>query len=141
MNFIIKSMFALIFTLFSLSSSAQTQYPYKVVFDITSANPANQKQVVHEVALIKKLNPNAQLEVVIYGHALDMVKKDKSAFTEEIKKLAKQEGISFNVCHIAMDRQHLKKSDLVEGVGVVPDGIYEIISKQKEGWGYIKVAQ
>ena len=29
----------------------------------------------------------------------------------------------------------------LEGVGTVPDGIYEIISKQHEGWGYIKAAQ
>lgn len=141
MNYFFKSLFTLTLGLLALASAAQNQHPYKVVFDITSANPANQKQVVHEVALIKKHNPDAQLEVVIYGQALDMIIKDKSSFAEEIKKLTQQEGISFNVCHFAMDRQHLKKSDLVAGVGVVPDGIYEIISKQKQGWGYIKVAQ
>jgi intracellular sulfur oxidation DsrE/DsrF family protein len=25
-------------------------------------------------------------------------------------------------------------------VEIVPDGIYEIISKQRDGWGYIKVS-
>jgi len=28
----------------------------------------------------------------------------------------------------------------VAGVATVPDGIYEIISKQAAGWGYIKVS-
>ena len=34
-----------------------------------------------------------------------------------------------------------QKSQLLEGVGTVPDGIYEIISKQHQGWGYIKAAR
>jgi intracellular sulfur oxidation DsrE/DsrF family protein len=31
-------------------------------------------------------------------------------------------------------------TQLVPGVQTVPDGIYEIITKQREGWGYIKVS-
>jgi intracellular sulfur oxidation DsrE/DsrF family protein len=39
-----------------------------------------------------------------------------------------------------MRNQHLDSSLLIPGVVMVPDGIYEVISKQREGWGYIKVA-
>jgi intracellular sulfur oxidation DsrE/DsrF family protein len=39
-----------------------------------------------------------------------------------------------------MKRQHIDESQLLPGVETVPDGIYEIISKQRDGWGYIKVA-
>jgi intracellular sulfur oxidation DsrE/DsrF family protein len=39
-----------------------------------------------------------------------------------------------------MKRMNVDKSQLIPGVEVVPDGIYEIISKQRENWGYIKVA-
>jgi intracellular sulfur oxidation DsrE/DsrF family protein len=39
-----------------------------------------------------------------------------------------------------MANQKIDKSQLLNGVQIVPDGIYEIVSKQKEGWGYIKVA-
>jgi uncharacterized protein len=28
---------------------------------------------------------------------------------------------------------------LLPGVGTVPDGIYEIVAKQQDRWGYIKV--
>jgi intracellular sulfur oxidation DsrE/DsrF family protein len=38
-----------------------------------------------------------------------------------------------------MQRYNIDKSQLIPGVEVVPDGIYEIITKQREGWGYIKV--
>ena len=39
-----------------------------------------------------------------------------------------------------MVNQKLDKSQLLTGVQIVPDGIYEIVSKQQEGWGYIKVS-
>jgi intracellular sulfur oxidation DsrE/DsrF family protein len=38
-----------------------------------------------------------------------------------------------------MKNQGITESQLISGVGMVPDGIYELISKQREGWGYIKV--
>jgi intracellular sulfur oxidation DsrE/DsrF family protein len=39
---------------------------------------------------------------------------------------------------VALKNNHVDKSQLLPGVETVPDGIYEIISKQKQGWGYIK---
>jgi hypothetical protein len=40
-----------------------------------------------------------------------------------------------------MKRHQLDKSQLLPGIGTVPDGIYEIVARQSEGWGYIKAAQ
>ena len=40
---------------------------------------------------------------------------------------------------MTMKRNNIDQSQLVPGVEIVPDGIYEIISKQQQGWGYIKV--
>jgi intracellular sulfur oxidation DsrE/DsrF family protein len=37
-----------------------------------------------------------------------------------------------------MRNQKVDKSQLLPGVGTVPDGIGELVAKQKEGWGYIK---
>ncbi len=48
--------------------------------------------------------------------------------------------VSLKVCAITMKRNNLDKSQLIPGIEMVPDGIYEIISKQRDGWGYIKVA-
>jgi uncharacterized protein len=39
---------------------------------------------------------------------------------------------------VAMKNNHVEKDDLLSCVEIVPDGIYEIITKQKNGWGYIK---
>jgi intracellular sulfur oxidation DsrE/DsrF family protein len=118
---------------------AQTK-DYKVVFDLTSKDTVNQQAVVREVGLISKANPDARLEVVVYGQGLNLVLKDKSAVSEEINQLSGNKNVSFKVCGYTLQRNNVDKSMLLPGVEVVPDGIYEIITRQKEGWGYIKVA-
>jgi hypothetical protein len=113
---------------------------YKVVFDITSKDSSSQQAVVREVNLIKSGNPDAQLEVVIYGQALNLVVRDQSSQASAIQQLLALKDVSFKVCAFTMKRNNIDKSMLLPGVEVVPDGIYEIITKQKDGWGYIKVA-
>ena len=116
------------------------QKDYKVAFDLSSADSVSQQAVVREVEIIKSANPDAKLEVVVYGKGLSLVLKDKSAHAEAIKKLLAMKDVSFKVCAITMQRNNVDKSQLLPGVETVPDGIYELISKQREGWGYIKVA-
>ena len=111
---------------------------YKVVFDITSKDTSDHKAVIRWLTEISNSTPDAQLEVVFYAQSLGMVTKDKSAVADAVTGLAKNKNISFKVCAIAMKNQNVEKSQLLPGVEIVPDGIYEIISKQKQGWGYIK---
>jgi intracellular sulfur oxidation DsrE/DsrF family protein len=40
-----------------------------------------------------------------------------------------------------MKNNNVTADQLLPGIHVVPDGIYEIITKQREGWGYIKAAR
>ena len=127
------------FLLLNFCCQAQVK-DYRVVFDITSADSVSQQAVVRQVDMIKKANPDAKLEVVIYGKGLSLVLKDKSAHTEAIKNLLAMKDVSFKVCEITMQRNNIDKSQLIPGIQMVPDGIYEIISRQREGWGYIKVA-
>ncbi|HTI12779.1 MAG TPA: DsrE family protein [Puia sp.] len=114
--------------------------PYKVVFDMTSRDTINQQSLIRELGLIMEANPGASLEVVLYGQGLDLVVKDRSALQGAVQKLIADKKASFKVCAVAMKRQKIDTSQLLPGVETVPDGIYEIISKQREGWGYIKVA-
>lgn len=136
MKKILLFMVLLIFNFFSFAQVSD----YKVVFDISSRDSVSQQAVVREVGLIKNASPDAKLEVVIYGQAINLALNDKSARSLEIQKLLGMKDVSFKVCSMTMKRNNIDKSQLLTGVEVVPDGIYEIISKQKDGWGYIKVA-
>ena len=129
----------LLFLSGAVALHAQTT-PYKVVFDLTSKDSLDQKAVVRWIKEITGPNPNAKLEIVMYGKGYELVMPEKSAYLPEIREAMKNENVSFAVCQIAMKNNHIEKDQLLPGVRTVPDGIYEIISKQHDQWGYIKVA-
>ena len=76
----------------------------------------------------------------MFGKGLPLAVKDKSVVADAVTSLATNKNVAFKVCSIALANQKIDKSQLLPGVQTVPDGIYEIVSKQHEGWGYIKVA-
>jgi intracellular sulfur oxidation DsrE/DsrF family protein len=115
--------------------------PYYVVFDVTSKDTVVHQMVMRWVKEIKEVAPDAKIEIVFYAKSLDMVTKDKSVVSSEIKKYITDKNVKFSVCEVAMKNNNVDKSQLMDGVTTVPDGIYEIISRQHEGWGYIKAAR
>lgn len=133
----------LFISLLLLSTAAMVygQTPdYKVVFDLTSRDSTDHQMVMRWMNEISQADPTAQTEVVLYGKSLDMVVKGKSSVAAQIMKLAQNKNTAFRVCAIAMKNNHVEASQLLPGVLTVPDGIYELVKKQKEGWGYIKVS-
>jgi len=123
-----------------LSSFLQAQSGnYKVVFDMSSRDTINQQAIVREIGLITGASPDAKLEVVIYGQGLDLAVKNRSVQQPAVEKLIASNKAAFKVCAMTMKRNNIDSTQLVPGVEIVPDGIYEIISKQQAGWGYIKV--
>ena len=123
-----------------ISTFLAAQPNYKVVFDLTSKDTVDHKMAIRWVNEVLKAEPTAQVEVVFFGQSLDMVVKNKSVVADAITRLAANKNASFKVCRVAMKAHNIDMSQLVAGVETVPDGIYEIISKQREGWGYIKVS-
>lgn len=125
---------------FSCSLFAQKR-PYKVVFDLTSKDSTAQQSVMRWIKEILSNEPSAQIEVVLYGQGIDMVIKKQATYTADIEQLAGSPQVNFKVCAIALKNHQYTTSQLLAGVTTVPDGIYEIISKEAEGWGYIKVTR
>ena len=122
---------------FALNLSAQEK-PVKIVFDVTSSNTKVHQAAVRHVKMMAQAYPESEFEVVMYSGSIDMVLKEKSAVASDIAALVKNKNINFIVCEGTMKRHKVDKSQLISGIGTVPDGILEIITKQAEGWGYIK---
>jgi uncharacterized protein len=116
------------------------QHPYRVVFDLTSRDTLDQKAVLRWIREVSTSSPKAQMEVVMYGKGFELVMPERSAFINDVRDALKNPNVSFKVCAVALKNNNVDKSQLVAGVGTVPDGIYEIVSKQQDNWGYIKVA-
>ena len=134
-----KNVFIIIIWLFASFFAAAQTTDYKVVFDITSKDTMDHKAVIRWLNEISNANADAKMEVVYYALSLGMITKGKSVVAGDIARLQATKNVSFKVCATAMKNQQIDQSQLLPGVEIVPDGIYEIISKQKQGWGYIKV--
>lgn len=112
--------------------------PMKIVFDVTSADPAVHEATLRHVTEMAKNYPNSMFEVVLYGGSIDMVVSEKSSVLKEIKAMSPNKNVSFAICEQTMKRKNITSNQLIPGVIMVPDGILEIIQKQQQGWGYIK---
>jgi intracellular sulfur oxidation DsrE/DsrF family protein len=126
---------------FWVLSVAAQRADYKVVFDLTSRDTVDQKNMIRWLKEIVESNPDAKLEVVMYSKGLELVVKDKSYMSEEVTRLSANKNINFSVCAVAMKNNSITADQLLPGIHIVPDGIYEILTKQREGWGYIKAAR
>lgn len=131
--FIVVSLISVAGSLFS-----QTK-PYNIVFDLTTSDTATHQRVIRWSKAILESHPDAKVEIVFYGRALDMIVKDKSTVAADVIKLATEKKVTFAACEHAMQVFNISKSQLLNGVTTVPDALYELVIKQADGYGYIKV--
>lgn len=131
-------LFFCLITFFAADQISGQAKDYKVVFDITSKDTNVHKAVIRWCNEILKASPDAKLEVVYYGQSLEMITEGKSVVANEVNHLISDKNVTFTVCGVAMKRWNIDKSQLLPGVSTVPDGIYEIFQKQREGYAYIK---
>src|SRR4249919_3756905 len=97
-----------------LHSSAQ-QKPYNIAFDLTTSDTATHQRLIRWINGILTAHPDAKIEVVFYGKALDMVVKDKSSVAGDVIKLGTEKKVTFAVCEHAMRVFNINKNQLQIG--------------------------
>jgi len=132
-----KCIIVIVLFLCSIETFGQAK-PVRIVFDVTSKDTLTHQSVMRHVKGMAKMYPEAMLEVVMYGGAWTMAVNGKSSTASVIEELSQNKNVSFKLCGITMQRYNVQSEDLVTGVEVVPDAIIEIVTRQGEGWGYIK---
>jgi intracellular sulfur oxidation DsrE/DsrF family protein len=134
-----RSILVASFALLSAGSVQAQKLPYQVVFDLTSRDTLDQRAVLRWLKEVGTASPNAQMEVVMYARGMELVMPERSTYLADVKEAMKSPNVKLKVCAIALRNNGIDKSQLLPGVEVVPDGIYELVSKQQDHWGYIKV--
>jgi len=124
-----------------LAASAQTPAPaktHRVLFAVTSGDVIDWHMTLGNARnLIAGLKPEpVEVEIVAYSAGIMMIKGD-SAVAADIAALQAQ-GVKFVACQNAMRFHKLELKDLLPGVTPVPAGIVEVVTKQEQGWLYIK---
>lgn len=121
--------------------TAQADAPaktHRVLFALTSGEEGDWNLLIGNIHNLMSGLPagSVEVEVVAYSSGLNLVKKGSSAAAEVEALEAK--GVRFAACQNSMRAQHVTVADLIPGVEPVPSGIVEVVTKQEQGWTYIK---
>ena len=131
---------SLILVVVSITTLAQEK-DQKIIFDVTSTDSNVHKAVMLQMKVMSSNYPNSKLEVMVYGKALSMLIKNQSTVAKEIALYSNNDHVSFTACEVSMNLLFkIDEKQLLNGVGTVENAIPDIVMKQKNGWGYIKVA-
>lgn len=109
----------------------------RVVFQLSTPDTAAYRALTRQLNNLLEGLPKAQIEVVVHNKGIAMLHKDKSNVAPELEGL-KNKGVQFVACEQTMKQQKLQKTDILALAGFVPRGLVEIITKQEQGWSYIK---
>jgi intracellular sulfur oxidation DsrE/DsrF family protein len=119
-------------------TKADNQKPeHKIIFQLTSGDTTAHKQLMKQFSNILSVSPTTKIEVVCHGAGLDMLVSGKTIVEDKIKVLAER-GVAFNACEFSIKERKVDRSKIISVSGFVPAGIVEIVSKQEQGWSYIK---
>jgi intracellular sulfur oxidation DsrE/DsrF family protein len=111
--------------------------PHRIVFQLTTPDTAAYRALTRQLNNVLAHWPSAELEVVAHNKGIGMLLKDKTNVQPEITAL-QAKGIHFWACENTLKQQNLDKSQIVSESGFVPVGIAQIVTRQEEGWAYIK---
>jgi len=128
----------LLLSLIGWSNSPGQTKTHHVVFAVTSGEDEDWKLVMGNMRnLLKSFGDGPyEVELVAFGPGL-MIVTNKSTVAAEIKALQAQH-VHFMACENSMRSRNVAVADLLPDVQPVPSGIVEVVTKQEQGWVYIK---
>ena len=114
------------------------QKRHKIVIQVSDIDPAkwnlalnNAKNLQDDVGAA-----NVDIEIVAYGPGIGMLKLESAAGTRVAE--AMKANVKVIACENTMRAQKLTRDDMLPALNYVPAGVTEIMTKQSEGWAYLR---
>ena len=79
---------------------------------------------------------NVDIEIVTYGPGINMLTLESPAQSRIAD--AMKANIKVLACENTLRGQKLTKADMLPGIGYVPAGVTQIMTRQGEGWAYLR---
>jgi intracellular sulfur oxidation DsrE/DsrF family protein len=122
-------------------ASAQTKLadrPHKVVFQVSDGDPAKWNLTFNNARNVQQDlgSDKVAIEIVAYGPGIGMLKMDSATGARVTDAMAS--GISVVACENTMKSLKLTRDDMLPKIGYVPAGVVELMTRQKEGYAYIR---
>ena len=114
------------------------QKKHRLVIQVSDNDPAkwnlalnNAKNVQEDVGAA-----NVDIEIVTYGPGINMLTLESPAQSRIAD--AMKANIKVLACENTLRGQKLTKADMLPGIGYVPAGVTQIMTRQGEGWAYLR---
>jgi uncharacterized protein len=110
----------------------------RVVIQVSDADPGKWNLALNNARNLQSDlgAPNVDVEIVAYGPGIGMLKIDSTVGGRVDEATAA--GVKVVACEISMKGQKLTHADMLNGIGYVPAGVVELMSRQQQGWAYIR---
>jgi intracellular sulfur oxidation DsrE/DsrF family protein len=111
-----------------------------VVFHLNESDAEKFEAVLKSAQAVAEAE-EAQVEVVANGGGLDLVRADRSPYSEQVRALMrKYPNLQFVACNITLKKQKGKGEPLlVRGTQIAPSAAEHILQRMEEGWDYVGV--
>jgi intracellular sulfur oxidation DsrE/DsrF family protein len=119
------------------TAASESKGEHKIIFQFTSNDTILHKQLMKQFNNVLTVAPNTKIEVVCQGGGLELLMSAKTIVGEKIKSLSDR-GVHFVACEFAMKERKIERSQMLPVTEYVQAGIIEIVSKQEQGWSYIR---
>ena len=119
-------------------AAASTPAREQAIFAVTDADPAKWNFTLGNIAnALDGIGADkADIELVVYGPAIAMLKKDSVVADRVAAVLAR--GVRVAACQNSMRGFKIEAAELVPGVSPVPAGVVELIRREHAGYAYVR---
>lgn len=118
----------------------------RVILHLGSSDPDRIKAALDEAEHLARgrdlSGRPVQVELLVNGDGLDLVRADVSAFADRIASLnAAHHNLKFIACNNTIEMLRLQgvNVDLLPDVTVAPSALGEVMTRLRQGWTYIQV--
>lgn len=120
------------------AQSSPSSKPHRVVFQVSDADPAKWNLTLNNARNVQQdLGRNAvEVEIVAYGPGIGMLKLDSVTANRVGEALGA--GVSVVACENTMRNQKIAREDMLPRISYAAAGVVQIMSRQKEGWAYVR---
>ena len=110
----------------------------QAIFAVSDADPAKWNLTLGNIAnALDGIGADkADIELVVYGPGITMLRKDSAVADKLAAVLAR--GVRIAACQNSMRGFNIEAADLAPGVGVVPAGVVELIRREHAGYAYVR---
>ena len=120
------------------SSFVNAQQKQKVIFQVSDNDPAKWSLALNNARNVQQDlgKNNVEIEIVAYGPGLGMLKAESKVADRLAQAL--DDNVGLLACENTMTNTKVSRNDMYGGIAYVKAGVTHIMTRQREGWAYIR---